>query len=393
MKICSFVLPLQVATRCLLRQSAYFTALIVFSMHSVAANSPAVSAGSEAVAGYASLDAYAATSTRWSWDGDKAVAKRTFSLRFVRNKGWYIVENDEYTETHTWRDEKGCHVLTVDVRSQPQGFYQQRDSSCDPSAIPPSLSPSLEIAILSWLMRVPSGFLALSSCITTVDTLNCKQKNLRLTAELKNQRLSRAHFTQSEGDAEGNVSSVEFVESVSVAASLKLAPDLAALGLINMALSDTPTVILARAGKGDLFASRQVLMLLATGQLPEPTDPTQLHLALETLYRAKIVGADYFSAQLYAKAAAPYRATPLKQWPAAKLRAEFQKRMTEAAMACNVAALSRMEEGCLESGCENDTPQAAIALLSYNQQQSCERKQAQRFSTVKRPPWTQKALP
>jgi hypothetical protein len=231
----------------------------------------------------------------------------------------------------------------------------------------------------------------LDNC-TGTNPLNCKRKDLRLTAELSDGRLRRAYFQQGEGAAQGYVTSVEFIEVVS-AASLQLAPDPVALGLVNMALSDPPTVILARAAKGELFAARQVLMMLVTGQLPEATDPTQMYHALEALYRAKIPSADYFSAQLYSKAAALYRAAPLKRWSEARLRAEFKKRMTEAAFACNGAALKRMQEGCLERDCENDKPEATLALLTYAQQQACELTREQRFSTIKRPLWTQKALP
>jgi hypothetical protein len=376
-----------------LRSATHFllSIVILLSQSQSAAIAANVSSRSAAIKleGYASIPALVIQAKAYGWSGNSAVSKRTFEIRFVRDQGWYVIQNNEDAETHTWSDSDGCHTFQFSVRAEPRGYYQQVDFPCDQGPIAERIGWTFEESPLSWLQGVPSSYVDLQTCDISQTELNCKKAGFRLAASLTSGRITRALVRE---DTLSLTVSIEITERSVGLSKEDLRPNPEQLNIFTVDASQSPDDVYTRAANGDVLSARQALLLMASNQIPEPPNMQTIFRALETAYHAKLPLADYYSAQFYSLKAAAYRPPDLAAWGTKRLRAEFRKRMIEAATACNIDVLQRMEEGCLELNCEGDNPQEDIARLSFVHKSTCEAPYFDRFQDLERPEWTKRAF-
>jgi hypothetical protein len=243
-------------------------------------------------------------------------------------------------------------------------------------------------SLLSWLHGQQGKLIDLRQCEIQAQELRCKQDGIQLFANLSAGRIQRAVYKTLET---GYVQSIEIEEVSANASALKLAPDFKALGVFTIdPESDVPSAVFAKAAAGDAQSARKALMYLISNQIDE-VDPAQVFRAIEAAYRAKVPMADYYSAQFYAAGAAEYRPAVLQSWDTKRLREEFEKRMKQAADACNFEALSITAEGCYEMsdmGCEGGS--AMTAFFANQKLQACEAAYVQQRPKAKRLDWTRR---
>lgn len=330
------------------------------------------------------------------WDGENAVEQYRTRLDFDRAQGWHAQKANQYGQYHAWKDASGCHQGEWSDTNGLAGELRRADFAKCEGQSENGLSLLSAIDFSATLLRMlgvagalPDPLFGPATCKPTATGFACKSANgdaalLDLEQGLPKQIVfRRAQQTM--------VQTIQIGQTRRAVTALERAPDFKSAGLLPGHSEADMRAIFRRALGGESLALRHSMLLLTLE--PGQLKANEIFQLLEMAYAAKLPGAHFTSAQLYSK---PWRQNlppeALKRGEKA-LVAEFAKRMTDAAMDCNVDAIKRMEEGCFELDCENDTPKKATALLSYRQSQACETKRLNRFKHLKRPIWANRVLP
>lgn len=326
-----------------------------------------------------------------SWSGGNAVEQSQMLIYFDRAQGWHVKESSSTRQRHTWKDNAGCHRGEWSTDFGLAGELDVDHMKCaDTDDGLSFLSGSLAANILKLLQAQPDTLFSNTTCKAAAQGFSCKSADGSVLLDVQSGQIQQL-LIQYAGSA--NLQTVQITHTQRAIRSSELTPDFNALGALPGTDTASMTAVFRRALAGDSMALRHAITYLLAVQAPDTLTTSELFRVLEMGYAAKIPGANYASAQLFSKLWRKNLPSEQIKRGEAALKAEFKKRMTEAAKDCFSYALQRMEEGCFELDCENEVPSEATAMLSYTQSQVCETKRLNRFKHLKRPAWANRVLP